>query len=125
MLPKLITSQIRHQVTFAPDPARPSHGTSPVFVAERNPAILTEIPEGADKLHFRSVVESLVQTDEHGGTAVVMSEHFNEVFYAMTRDPDMVPRLENNDWVQVPVHPDLESNIWIFEPAQKSKSLAA
>jgi hypothetical protein len=79
---KIISSVIRHTVTFAPNTERPAYPTDSIFVEARDVSRLETIPEGVHSLSFHDVVVTKVQVGDD--TLTLESKPFNR-FWAGER----------------------------------------
>lgn len=119
----VLSVRVRHQVVFAPNPENPSFGTKPIFVETRNVADLAEVPDVANKIFFRDVVETtiLVGNEQH----TFLSPQVNESYYCFVRNAFDAARLEDKGWSPVDVSLELVDKIWVYEMSDQRRQRAA
>ncbi len=123
MRAKIISSRVRHTVSFAPNPENPAFGTKPAFVMNRVVSRLENIPPGIKHLYFRDVVVSVALVDNKEIT--LESESFNEEHHHVVWTLLEARRHGARGYdVQVAVPPHLEGQVWVFEPKSSAEKRA-
>jgi len=116
---KIISSRIRHQVQFAPDPNRTGFPTEPIFVETRLIRDITNYPEKVKYVSFDDIVEICVQIP-NGPVRIIYSEPFNNSgHYLISWDPENIERLSREWFDALDVNPTVNGKVYVIPTSLK------
>jgi hypothetical protein len=119
---KILSSKIRHQMQFAPDPNRTAFPTKPIFVETRLIRDITHFPEGVKYVSFYDIVETEIQMSD-GTTQTVYSEPFNnnDTYYVKWVDEEVQKSTFSFSQELIAVHSTVKEKVFVI-PTSKEQS---